>query len=434
MIMVNDYTQKGGSYFPITVKKKIRAQEVATRLKLPCVYVVDSAGANLPRQDQVFPDKEHFGRIFYNMAQMSAKGIPQISVVMGSCTAGGAYVPAMSDKSVIVRNQGTVFLGGPPLIKAATGEVVGAEELGGGDTHTKISGVCDYLADDEFHALKQTREIFKGFNSAYDFKYNDNLTKNFGNRAYRDKLKELEYIYNPSLKDSMDCKELIYRLIDDNEFDEFKENYGSTLVVGMGRLMGKKVGIIANNGVLFSESAIKASQFIQICDQQSIPLLFLQNITGFMIGKRHEWDGIAKHGAKMVNAVANANVPKLTLVYGASYGAGNYGMCGRSYSPEFMYSWPMSKLSVMGGEQAARVMVSVKKNLSTSEKEEYFQELKQKYMRESESIYGTARLWDDGIVMPENTRDILGLSLLLSLNNLNIESSIKPTNYGVFRM
>ena len=434
MIIANDYTQKGGSYFPITVKKQIRAQEIAERLNLPCLYLVDSAGANLPRQDEVFPDRDHFGRIFYNISRMSKKGIPQIAAVMGSCTAGGAYVPAMCDKSIIVQNQGTVFLGGPPLVKAATGEIVTAEELGGGDTHTKISGVCDYLAKDEFHAFKLIRDIFKNIDPVFDFKYSKQYYEQINNEGIRNKLKELEYLMDPEFKIPIDSKELIYRLADEEQFEEFKPEYGKTIITGNCSILGQEVGIISNNGVLFSESALKAAHFIQLCEQQNRPILFLQNITGFMIGKKYECEGIAKHGAKMVNAVANVTVPKLTMVFGASYGAGNYGMCGRAYSPELMFSWPMSKLSVMGGEQAAKVMVSVKKGLNEEERNIYYEELKKKYEEESKSIYGTARLWDDGIVMPENSKDILGLSLMIVNNNREFKSKNNGSGFGVFRM
>lgn len=434
MIIANDYSQKGGSYFPITVKKEIRAQEIAERLYLPCLYLVDSAGANLPRQDEVFPDRDHFGRIFFNISRMSKKGIPQIAAVLGSCTAGGAYVPAMCDKSVIVQNQGTVFLGGPPLVKAATGEIVTAEELGGGDTHTKISGVCDYLAKDEFHAFKLIRDIFKEIDTTFDFKYHKQYFEQTNNQETRDSLKQLEYLMDPDFKVPIDSKELILRLSDNKKFSEYKPDFGKTIITGTLSLLGQEIGIIANNGVLFSESALKASHFIQLCNQQNRPLLFLQNITGFMIGKKYEHEGIAKHGAKLVNAVANATVPKITLIFGASYGAGNYGMCGRAYSPEFLFSWPMSRLSVMGGEQAAKVMTAVKKGLGEREREEYFLSLRDRYERESRCVYGTARLWDDGVCMVEDTREVLGLSFMIAGNNRGVQGTVGGEGFGVFRM
>lgn len=433
MVIANDYSQKGGSYYPITIKKQIRAQEIASRLNLPCVYVVDSAGANLPRQSEVFPDRDHFGRIFYNISQMSANGIPQIALVMGSCTAGGAYVPAMCDESVIVANQGTVFLAGPPLVKAATGEIVTSEELGGGNTHTKISGVCDYLASDEFDCLNIGRQIVSRIPSRFNFKYKNDMQEHTSSSKYRNRLKELEYLIDPLLKDPIDSRLLIDRIVDSG-FDEFKKDYGTSLITAFSNLYGQEVGIISNNGVLFSDSALKASHFIQLCNQRKTPLLFLQNITGFIVGKKSEWEGMAKHGAKMVNAVSNAKVPKLTMIFGASYGAGNYGMCGRAYSPEFLYSWPMSKISVMGGSQAANVMLSIKKNLTENEKEQYFETMKRKYEHEAESVFATARLWDDGIVLPEFSRDILGLSLLVSKNNRKEFEIGEVDNFGVFRM
>ena len=433
MVIANDYSQKGGSYYPITIKKQIRAQEIAERLNLPCVYIVDSAGANLPRQSEVFPDRDHFGRIFFNISRMSAKGVPQIALVMGSCTAGGAYVPAMCDESVIVANQGTVFLAGPPLVKAATGEIVTAEELGGGSTHTKISGVCDYLAADEFEAISIGRKIFSRIPNKFDFRFHKELEEQRSLQHFRDRLKDLEYLMDPTLKDPIDSKLLVDRLVDCN-FEEFKQEYGTSVITAFASLYGQEIGIISNNGVLFSDSALKASHFIQICNQRRTPLLFLQNIAGFIVGKKSEWEGIAKHGAKMVNAVSNAKVPKLTLIFGASYGAGNYGMCGRAYSPEFLYTWPMSKISVMGGAQAANVMLSIKKNLTETEKEEYFATMKAKYEDEGESLFATARLWDDGVIMPEFTRDVLGLSLLVAKNNLEDFSVGNVDNFGVFRM
>lgn len=433
MVIANDYSQKGGSYYPITIKKQIRAQEIAERLNLPVIYIVDSAGANLPNQKDVFPDRDHFGRIFYNIARMSARGVPQIALVMGSCTAGGAYVPSMCDESVIVANQGTVFLAGPPLVKAATGEVVTAEELGGGATHTKISGVCDYLAADEFEALKIGRSILSRIPSKFDFRFTKELQQSLGISARRDRLKELEYLMDPQLKDQIDSRLLIERLVD-NGFEEFKKEYGTSLITAYGTLFGQEVGIIGNNGVLFSNSALKAAHFIELCNQRKTPLIFLQNITGFIVGKKSEHEGIAKNGAKMVNAVATATVPKLTLIFGASYGAGNYGMCGRAYSPEFLFSWPMSKISVMGGAQAANVMVTIKKGLSDQEKEEYFAKMKAKYESEGEALFATARLWDDGIVLPEQTRDVLGLSLLTAQNNSTEFRIGEVSNYGVFRM
>lgn len=431
MIIANDYSQKGGSYYPITIKKQIRAQEIASELNLPCLYVVDSAGANLPRQSEVFPDRDHFGRIFYNISRMSARGIPQIAVVMGSCTAGGAYVPAMCDRSVIVDKQGTVFLGGPPLVKAATGEIVTAEELGGGVTHTAISGVCDYLAKDEFDAVNLVRKIFNDLNPTFNFKSQTLLKTDILKK--RKALKDLENHYDPDLKNPLDPWLLIKSLTDSN-FDEFKAGFGKSIITGVGDLMGRKIGIIANNGVLFSESALKAAHFIELCNQQRTPLLFLQNIFGFMVGKRYEWEGIAKHGAKMVNAVSNVTVPKITLIFGASYGAGNYGMCGRGYSPNFLFTWPMSKLSVMGGEQAANVMVTVKKGLDEQQKQVYFEELKGKYSKEAEAIYGTARLWDDGVIMPERTAETLDLAFKIASNNFDNQELKMSKGFGVFRM
>jgi 3-methylcrotonyl-CoA carboxylase beta subunit len=427
VIVCNDATIKGGTYYPITVKKHLRAQEIARENRLPCIYLVDSGGANLPNQAEIFPDREHFGRIFYNQATLSGQGIPQIASVMGSCTAGGAYVPAMSDETVIVKGQGTIFLGGPPLVKAATGEVVSAEDLGGADVHTRVSGVADYLANDDSHALAIVRRIVSGLNHA--------KAPNIALAAPRAPLydaAELDGIVPPSLTTQYDVREVIARLVDGSELDEFKARYGTTVVTGFARIQGMPVGIIANNGILFSESAQKAAHFIELCCQRRVPLLFLQNISGFMVGRKYENGGIAKDGAKMVTAVACASVPKITLIIGGSYGAGNYGMCGRAYSPRFLFTWPNSRISVMGGEQAASVLATVHRDADTwtPEKAEAFKApIRAKYEEEGNPYYATARLWDDGIIAPSDTRRVLALALSACLN-----APIGDTKFGVFRM
>ena len=432
MIVCNDATIKGGTYYPMTVKKHIRAQEIARENRLPCIYLVDSGGANLPNQTEVFPDRDHFGRIFYNQAEMSAAGIPQIAVVMGSCTAGGAYVPAMSDESVIVKNQGTIFLGGPPLVKAATGEVVSAEDLGGADVHTRKSGVADHLAHNDEQALAIARRIAANLNIA--------KRVDIPLVASREPLhdaRELEGIVPTDLKKQYDVREIIARLVDGSEFDEFKKLYGTTLVTGFAHLSGMPVGIIGNNGILYSESALKATHFIELCCQRRIPLLFLQNIVGFMVGRDYEAGGIAKDGAKMVMAVANARVPKITLIVGGSFGAGNYGMCGRAYDPRFLFTWPNARISVMGGEQAASVLATVRrdsieaggKTWSEVEEEEFKQPIREQYEREGSPYYATARLWDDGIILPSETRRVLSLALSAALN-----APVEETKFGVFRM
>jgi 3-methylcrotonyl-CoA carboxylase beta subunit len=432
MIVVNDATVKGGTYYPLTVKKHLRAQEIALENNLPCIYLVDSGGANLPNQDEVFPDREHFGRIFYNQANMSARGIPQIACVMGSCTAGGAYVPAMSDETVIVRNQGTIFLGGPPLVKAATGEVVSAEQLGGADLHTRESGVADHYAQDDRHALSIVRRIVKNLNR-----------KKVLGLALQ---KVIPPLYDPhelygivptDLRQTYDAREVIARLVDGSEFHEFKQNYGATLVTGFAHLYGMPVGILANNGVLFSESALKGAHFIELCCQRKIPLLFLQNITGFMVGRKYEAGGIAKDGAKLVTAVATASVPKITTIIGGSFGAGNYGMCGRAFSPRFLWIWPNARISVMGGEQATTVLSIVKREGMARKGETWTEDdeaafrapILEKYEREGHPLYASARLWDDGIIDPAKTRETLALSLSASLN-----ASIEETKVGVWRM
>jgi acetyl-CoA carboxylase carboxyltransferase component len=432
MIIGNDATVKGGTYYPLTVKKHLRAQEIALENKLPCIYLVDSGGAFLPMQAEVFPDKEHFGRIFYNQAMMSAQGIPQIAVVMGSCTAGGAYVPAMSDQTIIVNKTGTIFLGGPPLVKAATGEDVTAEYLGGAKVHTEMSGVADHFAENDSHAIF----ILK------------NIIENLGNRKQADlKIKSFESpLYDPDeilgiwpkdLRRQIDIKEVIARLVDGSRFFEFKERYAPTIVTGFANIEGIPCGIIANNGVLFSESALKVTHFIELCTKEKIPLVFLQNITGFMVGSQYERSGIAKDGAKMVHAVATAKVPKITLLLGGSYGAGNYGMCGRAYSPRFLWTWPSSRISVMGGEQASQVMVTVKKDqlarenkeLTNSQVEEIAAPIRQKYEKEGHPYYASARLWDDGVIDISNTRAVIASSLAVTLN-----TPIEETNTGIFRM
>jgi 3-methylcrotonyl-CoA carboxylase beta subunit len=432
VIVCNDSTTKGGTYYPMTVKKHLRAQEIARDNRLPCLYLVDSGGANLPHQTEVFPDRDHFGRIFYNQANLSAAGIPQIACVMGSCTAGGAYVPAMSDECIIVKNQGTIFLGGPPLVKAATGEIVTAEELGGADVHARLSGVVDHYAASDTDAILRLRRIVAGLNRR---KHADIPLIVAREPAYD--TGDLDGIVPADLKRQYDARELIARLVDASEFDEFKALYGTTIVTGFAHLYGMPVGIIANNGILFSESALKAAHFIELCCQRRIPLLFLQNIVGFMVGRDYEARGIAKDGAKMVMAVANAQVPKITLIVGGSYGAGNYGMCGRAYAPRFLFTWPNARISVMGGEQAASVLATVRRdNLeaegkawSEIEEEEFKQPIREQYDAEGNPYYATARLWDDGIIAPAETRRVLGLAFSATLN-----APIADTKFGVFRM
>ncbi|MFE2750788.1 carboxyl transferase domain-containing protein [Actinosynnema sp. NPDC059335] len=429
VVVANDATVKGGTYYPMTVKKHLRAQEVALQNNLPCVYLVDSGGAFLPRQDEVFPDREHFGRIFFNQATMSARGIPQVAAVLGSCTAGGAYVPAMSDEAVIVRGQGTIFLGGPPLVKAATGEVVTAEELGGGELHSRTSGVTDHLAEDDAHALRIVRSI----------------VSTFGPRAPRPwqvepsvepavDPAELYGVVPTDSRTPYDVREVIARVVDGSRFHEFKKEYGATLVTGFARIHGHPVGIVANNGVLFGESALKGAHFVQLCDQRRVPLVFLQNISGFMVGREYEAAGIAKHGAKMVTAVACARVPKFTVVIGGSFGAGNYSMCGRAYSPRFLWMWPNARISVMGGEQAASVLATVRRDQlgdawSAEEEEAFKAPIRQQYEDQGNPYYSTARLWDDGVIDPLDTRMVLGLALSAAAN-----APIEPVSYGVFRM
>ncbi|GAB2720947.1 carboxyl transferase domain-containing protein [Nocardia thraciensis] len=429
VIVANDATVKGGTYYPVSVKKHLRAQEVALQNHLPCLYLVDSGGAYLPHQDEVFPDREHFGRIFYNQATMSAKGIAQIAAVMGSCTAGGAYVPAMSDEAVIVRDQGTIFLGGPPLVKAATGEVVTAEELGGGELHSRTSGVTDHLADSDQDALRIVRRIVStlGPRSASPWEVAPPV----------DPVAPQSELYDVVPVDSRtpyDVREVIGRIVDGGEFSEFKQEYGRTLVTGFARIHGHPVGIVANNGVLFSESALKGAHFIELCDKRSIPLVFLQNITGFMVGRDYEAGGIAKNGAKMVTAVACARVPKLTVIIGGSYGAGNYSMCGRAYSPRFLWMWPNARISVMGGEQAASVLATVRGDQlgdawSAEEQEEFKAPIREQYERQGNPYYSTARLWDDGVIDPADTRTVLGLAL-----SACAQAPLEPVSYGVFRM
>ncbi|MFT6735327.1 MAG: 3-methylcrotonyl-CoA carboxylase beta subunit [Polaribacter sp.] len=432
VIVANDATVKGGTYFPETIKKHLRAQEIAEQNHLPCIYLVDSGGANLPQQDQVFPDRDHFGRIFYNQANMSAKGIAQIAVVMGSCTAGGAYVPAMADESIIVKDQGTIFLGGPPLVKAATGEEVTAEDLGGGNVHCKISGVTDHLAQDDQHALGITRNIISHLNKQ---KYTPWKTAKPVAPLYPKE--ELYGVVPTDSKQPFDIKEIIARIVDASEFDEFKSLYGSTLVCGFAKIDGYPVGIVANNGILFSESALKGAHFIELCCQRNIPLIFLQNITGFMVGKKYENGGIAKNGAKMVTAVACAKVPKYTVIVGGSFGAGNYGMCGRAYSPRFLWMWPNARISVMGGAQAAGVLAQVKRDnfdrkgveWSAEDEKEFKAPIEAMYEKQGHPYYASARLWDDGIIDPADTRKVLGLGLASSLN-----APSEKTQFGVFRM
>jgi 3-methylcrotonyl-CoA carboxylase beta subunit len=432
VIVCNDATVKGGTYYPVTVKKHLRAQEIAAENRLPCIYLVDSGGANLPNQDEVFPDREHFGRIFFNQANLSARGIPQIAVVMGSCTAGGAYVPAMSDESVIVRNQGTIFLGGPPLVKAATGEEVSAEDLGGGDVHTRQSGVADWLADNDTHALAIARRIVSNLN----WKKPDSLVLQPARAPLYDP-RELHGVLPTDTRKPYDVREVIARIVDGSELDEWKARYGTTLVTGFAHVHGMPIGIIANNGILFSESALKAAHFIELCCQRKVPLLFLQNISGFMVGRKYENEGIARNGAKMVTAVACARVPKFTVIIGGSFGAGNYGMCGRAYSPRFLWMWPNARISVMGGEQAASVLATVRRDgmqargqtWSTEEETAFKAPIRAQYDVQGHPYYASARLWDDGIIDPADTRRVLALGLSASLN-----APIEETRFGVFRM
>ncbi|RMD47793.1 MAG: methylcrotonoyl-CoA carboxylase [Alphaproteobacteria bacterium] len=432
MVVANDATVKGGTYYPVTVKKHLRAQEIAAENRLPCIYLVDSGGANLPRQDEVFPDRDHFGRIFYNQANMSAAGIPQIAVVMGSCTAGGAYVPAMSDVTIIVREQGTIFLAGPPLVRAATGEVVSAEELGGGDVHTRLSGTADQLAEDDAHALALAREAV----ASLALRAPEAPPRQTPEPPAFDP-EELLEIVPADLRTPYDIREVIARIVDGSRFDEFKPRFGETLVTGFAHLDGWPVGIVANNGVLFSESAIKGAHFVELCSQRRIPLLFLQNITGFMVGRKYENEGIARHGAKMVTAVATTAVPKITMIVGGSFGAGNYGMAGRAYQPRFLWTWPNSRISVMGGEQAAGVLATVKRaalekegrSLSPEEEEAIRRPVIEQFERQSDPLYASARLWDDGIIDPRRSREVLALSLAAALN-----APIGETRFGVFRM
>lgn len=432
MVICNDATVKGGTYYPMTVKKHLRAQEIAEECNLPCIYLVDSGGANLPNQDEVFPDREHFGRIFYNQARMSAKSIPQIAVVMGSCTAGGAYVPAMSDITIIVKNQGTIFLAGPPLVEAATGEKVTAEDLGGAEVHTKLSGVADYLAEDDMQALAMARRSVGSFNKVKLASVNWEIPE----EPCFDPDDLLGIIPN-DLRTPYDIREVIARIVDGSRLDEFKANFGETLVTGFAHLNGCPVGIIANNGVLFSEAALKGTHFIEICSSRKIPLIFIQNITGFMVGKKYENEGIAKHGAKLVAAVANTAVPKITLIVGGSFGAGNYGMAGRAYQPRFLWTWPNSRISVMGGEQAASVLAKVKKDSIQRSGQEWSSENEQNFKKpilnmfaeQSQPLYASARLWDDGIIDPRKTREVLSLSLSIALN-----ARIDETRFGILRM
>ncbi|KWB15852.1 methylcrotonoyl-CoA carboxylase [Burkholderia cepacia] len=432
VIVCNDATVKGGTYYPVTVKKHVRAQEIAAENRLPCVYLVDSGGANLPNQDDVFPDRDHFGRIFFNQATMSAAGIAQIAVVMGSCTAGGAYVPAMSDESIIVKEQGTIFLGGPPLVKAATGEEVSAEDLGGGDVHTRLSGVADHLAQNDAHALSIARTIVSHLAPK--------IAPPVALRQPKPPRYDATSLYGVIPVDTrkpFDVREVIARIVDDSEFDEFKARYGTTLVTGFAHIWGHPVGIVANNGILFSESAVKGAHFIELCCQRKIPLVFLQNITGFMVGRKYENEGIARHGAKMVTAVSNAKVPKFTVIIGGSFGAGNYGMCGRAFGPRFLWMWPNARISVMGGEQAASVLATVRRDgieakggsWSAEEEDAFKQPIRDQYERQGHPYYASARLWDDGVIDPAQTRDVLGLGLAASMN-----APIEDTRFGVFRM
>ena len=427
VIVANDATVKGGTYFPLTVKKHLRAQEIARANRLPCLYLVDSGGAFLPMQDEIFPDRDHFGRIFFNQANMSAQGIPQIAVVMGSCTAGGAYVPAMSDESIIVRKQGTIFLGGPPLVQAATGEIVTAEDLGGADVHARTSGVVDHYAQNDRHALAIARRIVGGLNT---IKRLPVAVKRPVAPKYDPS--ELYGVVPTDIRAPYDAREIIARIVDGSDFDEFKKLYGTTLVCGFAHIYGYPVGILANNGILFSESSQKGAHFIELCSQRGIPLLFLQNIAGFMVGRKYESGGIAKDGAKLVTAVATANVPKITVIVGGSYGAGNYGMCGRAYDPRFLFMWPNARISVMGGEQAAGVLATVRAGSDqwTAEQEQAFKApIRAQYETQGNPYYATARLWDDGVIDPADTRRILGLSLSVALN-----APIEPPRFGIFRM
>ncbi|MQX91530.1 carboxyl transferase domain-containing protein [Sinorhizobium meliloti] len=432
MIVCNDPTVKGGTYYPLTVKKHLRAQEIAAENRLPCVYLVDSGGANLPNQDEVFPDRDHFGRIFYNQANMSAAGIPQIAVVMGSCTAGGAYVPAMSDEAIIVEKQGTIFLAGPPLVRAATGEVVSAEDLGGADVHTRLSGVADHLARDDAHALALARRAVSALNREKPW-----TVERIEPEPPLYDPEEIAGIVPADLKTPYEIREVIARLVDRSRFDEFKARFGTTLVCGFAHVHGIPVGIVANNGVLFSESAVKGAHFVELCAQRRIPLVFLQNITGFMVGRKYETEGIAKHGAKLVTAVATVKVPKITMLVGGSFGAGNYGMCGRAFSPRFLWTWPNSRISVMGGEQAAGVLSSVRgealkrsgKPWSEEEEARFRQPVLDLFERQSHPLYASARLWDDGVIDPRKSRDVLALSLSAALN-----APIEETRFGLFRM
>jgi 3-methylcrotonyl-CoA carboxylase beta subunit len=430
MVVANDATVKGGTYFPMTVKKHLRAQEIAAQNHLPCLYLVDSGGAFLPRQDEVFPDRDHFGRIFYNQANLSAQGIPQIAVVMGSCTAGGAYVPAMSDETIIVRNQGTIFLGGPPLVRAATGEIVSAEDLGGADVHTRVSGVADHLAHDDAHALAIARRIVANLNRCA-------TAVPSGVEEPRYDPEEIYGVVPVDKRKPYDVRELVARIVDGSRLDEFKARYGATLVTGFARLYGQTVGIVANNGILFGESAQKGAHFIELCAQREISLVFLQNITGFMVGRQAENGGIAKDGAKMVTAVSTAQVPKITVLVGGSFGAGNYGMCGRAFAPRFLWTWPNSRISVMGGEQAASVLATVRReaaeargaSFSEAEEEAFKAPIRAQYEEQGNPYYATARLWDDGVVDPAQTRRVLGLSLAVTRN-----APVAPTRFGLFRM
>ncbi|KGJ97114.1 carboxyl transferase domain-containing protein [Colwellia psychrerythraea] len=435
VIVANDATVKGGTYYPLTVKKHLRAQAIAQENNLPCIYLVDSGGANLPNQDDVFPDKEHFGRIFFNQANMSANNIPQIAVVMGSCTAGGAYVPAMADESIIVKEQGTIFLAGPPLVKAATGEVVSAEDLGGADVHCRTSGVTDHYAQNDHHALDIARAAVKNLNRVKPVNLNVHSLAKVAEPTYQ--ADEIYGIIPKDTRQPYDVREVIARIVDGSNFDEFKALYGNTLVCGFASIFGYPVGIVANNGVLFGESAEKGAHFIQLCAQRKIPLVFLQNITGFMVGKQYESGGIAKHGAKMVTAVATAQVPKFTILIGGSFGAGNYGMCGRAYDPRFLFMWPNARISVMGGEQAAGVMAQVTRDKkaklgeswSEAEEQTFKQPIIEDYEHQGHPYYASARLWDDGIIDPADTRQVLGLAISASLNK-----SIEDTKFGIFRM
>ena len=437
VIVCNDATVKGGTYYPMTVKKHLRAQEIAEQNRLPCIYLVDSGGANLPNQDEVFPDRDHFGRIFYNQANMSAQGIAQIAVVMGSCTAGGAYVPAMSDESIIVKNQGTIFLGGPPLVKAATGEVVTAEDLGGGDVHTRLSGVADHLAQNDLHALALARSAVAHLNARSSEPNRAAAPVPPAGAAPDFIAEELYGVIPTDTRKPFDVREIIARIVDGSEFHEFKARFGATLVCGFASIEGMPVGIVANNGILFSESAQKGAHFIELCGQRKIPLVFLQNITGFMVGRKYENEGIARHGAKMVTAVATVNVPKFTVIIGGSFGAGNYGMCGRAYSPRFLWMWPNARISVMGGEQAASVLATVKRDgiearggsWSAEEEEAFKAPIRQQYEDQGHPYYATARLWDDGIIDPADTRRVLALGLAAARH-----APIPEPKFGVFRM